>query len=106
MVITESKLKEIISTCIISEIKKAKKKSGLEKFLEKHGIKIVSCNGAAIGFSEKEQKWYGWSHRAIYGFGIGDIPIECYPGKTVKGKKIKTLDQAKEAAIKFSKSVS
>ncbi len=24
-----------------------------------------------IGFSETEQKWYGWSHRAIYGFGIG-----------------------------------
>lgn len=106
MVITESKLKEIISNCIISEVKKSKKKSGLEKFLEKHGIKTVSCNGAAIGFSEKEQKWYGWSHRAIYGFGIGDIPIECYPGKTVKGKKIKTLDQAKQAAIKFSKSVS
>ena len=106
MLITESKLKEIISNCIISEIKKSKKKSGLEKFLDKHGIKTVSCNGSAIGFSEKEQKWYGWSHRAIYGFGIGDIPIECYPGKTVKGKKIKTLDQAKEAAIKFSKSVS
>lgn len=106
MVITESKLKEIISNCIISEIQKSKKKSGLEKFLEKHGITTVSCKGAAIGFSEKEQKWYGWSHRAIYGFGIGDIPIECYPGKTVKGKKIKTLDQAKEAAIKFSKSVS
>ena len=106
MLITEAKLKEIISNCIISEVKKSKKKSGLEKFLEKHGITTVSCNGAAIGFSEKEQKWYGWSHRAIYGFGIGDIPIECYPGKTVKGKKIKTLDQAKEAAIKFSKSVS
>jgi hypothetical protein len=27
----------------------------------------------SIGFSEKEQKWYGWSHRAIYGFGIGSI---------------------------------
>jgi len=26
----------------------------------------------SIGFCEKEQKWYGWSHRAIYGFGIGD----------------------------------
>jgi hypothetical protein len=25
-----------------------------------------------IGFSDKEQKWYGWSHRAICGFGIGD----------------------------------
>lgn len=26
---------------------------------------------ACIGFSETEQKWYGWSHRAIFGFGIG-----------------------------------
>jgi len=26
-----------------------------------------------IGFCEKEQKWYGWSHRAIYGFGIGSV---------------------------------
>ncbi len=25
----------------------------------------------SIGFCEKEQKWYGWSHRAIAGFGIG-----------------------------------
>lgn len=25
----------------------------------------------SIGFCEKEQKWYGWSHRAFYGFGIG-----------------------------------
>lgn len=25
----------------------------------------------SIGFCEKENKWYGWSHRAIYGFGIG-----------------------------------
>lgn len=25
----------------------------------------------SIGFSEKDKKWYGWSHRAIYGFKIG-----------------------------------
>lgn len=25
----------------------------------------------SIGFCDKEQKWYGWSHRAIYGFGVG-----------------------------------
>lgn len=27
----------------------------------------------SIGFCDKEQEWYGWSHRAIYGFGIGYI---------------------------------
>lgn len=31
-----------------------------------------SVNICSIGFNEKEQKWYGWSHRAMYGFGIGD----------------------------------
>jgi len=31
----------------------------------------VAMNSANIGFSEDEQKWYGWSHRAFYGFGIG-----------------------------------
>lgn len=28
-------------------------------------------NMCSIGFCEKEQKWYGWSHRAIFGFGVG-----------------------------------
>lgn len=39
------------------------------------GIKPEKSNPehcvCSIGFCEKEQKWYGWSHRAIYGFGIG-----------------------------------
>lgn len=41
----------------------------------KKGIKPEKANPnnnvCSIGFNEKEQKWYGWSHRAIYGFGIG-----------------------------------
>ena len=41
----------------------------------KKGIKPEKANPThnvcSIGFCEKEQKWYGWSHRAIYGFGIG-----------------------------------
>lgn len=27
-------------------------------------------NICSIGFCKKEQKWYGWSHRAIWGFGL------------------------------------
>ena len=42
----------------------------------KRGIKpelaYPDNNVCSIGFCEKEQKWYGWSHRAIYGFGVGD----------------------------------
>ena len=30
-----------------------------------------------IGFNPEQQKWYGWSHRAIFGFGIGS---ECKKG--------------------------
>lgn len=32
---------------------------------------------ACAGFNPIEKKWYGWSHRAIYGFGIGS---ECVKG--------------------------
>ena len=41
----------------------------------KRGIKPekrTSDSGVcSIGFCHKELKWYGWSHRAIYGFGVG-----------------------------------
>lgn len=26
-----------------------------------------------LGFSEEQDKWYGWSHRAIFGFGVGSV---------------------------------
>jgi hypothetical protein len=35
---------------------------------ESNGGRGRTC---CIGFQPEEQKWYGWSHRAIYGFGIG-----------------------------------
>ncbi len=50
--------------------------------LTKRGIKPQpreidpSANGGrgqtcSIGFCEREQKWFAWSHRAIFGFGVG-----------------------------------
>lgn len=69
---------------------------------ETYGDLTVCC----IGFCEKEQKWYGWSHRAISGFGVGDTPKESFPWGSTKGKEIKTLEEAKEAAIAFAESVS
>ena len=42
---------------------------------KKKGIKPELRNGCSvcsIGFCEREQKWYGWSHRAIFGFRVGD----------------------------------
>jgi hypothetical protein len=35
-------------------------------------VKPGDLRPCSIGFCEREQKWYGWSHRAIHGFGIGD----------------------------------
>jgi len=53
-------------------------------------------------------KWYGWSHRAVYGFGIGDKIKKGDSGYEYLNKEytIKTDDQAKEAAINFADSVS
>jgi hypothetical protein len=45
------------------------------QFLADREITEQLSNG--IGFSIKNKKWYGWSHRAIYGFGIGST---CKPG--------------------------
>lgn len=42
------------------------KKRGIKPELAQPGNNVCS-----IGLCEKEQKWYGWSHRAIFGFGIG-----------------------------------
>lgn len=54
------------------------------KFMLKHGIteQLQSAHAerdhtVAVGYNPKEKKWYGWSHRAIYGFTIGS---ECKKG--------------------------
>jgi len=65
---------------------------------------------ASIAFSEKKQQWYGWSHRAIMGFGIGDalfeedIPwgTEKTPFKEHGYVPCQTLEDAKEAAANFA----
>ena len=77
----------------------------------------------SIGFCEKEQKWYGWSHQAMYGFGIGDKVkkgdsavssgyvegyLEDHPELDYRvpvGFKVKTLEDAKRVAIAFAESV-
>ena len=38
-------------------------------FIQKSNPNHKTCS---IGYSPEENKWYGWSHRAIYGFTIGD----------------------------------
>lgn len=80
-----------------------KKINESKDFFEEHGIEETKCG---VGFSEKEQKWYGWSHRARYGFGIGS---KCKKGDAhYKGKEwtAKTLDDAKRMAEDFAEAVS
>jgi hypothetical protein len=61
----------------------------------------------SIGYSTLDGKWYGWSHRAIKGFGYGDKAETLDPVQSTKSKnEIKTLEEAKQAAIDFAESVS
>lgn len=85
----------------------------------------ADMNGVAcIGFNPTEQKWYGWSHRAMFGFGIGYVAVEgesCttsgyideyikeHPEKDISvpvGFEVKTLEDAKKVARAFAESVS
>jgi hypothetical protein len=77
----------------------------------------------SIGFSEQAQKWYGWSHRALFGFSIGDTVeegdccassgwtdeyLEEHPEADMRlpvGFEAKTLDDARKMAIAFASSV-
>lgn len=78
----------------------------------------------SIGFNEAEQKWYGWSHRAIFGFAVGDVVKEgdccASSGWTEEylaehpeedkslpvGFEAKNLDEARLMAVAFAESVS
>lgn len=57
------------------------KKRGIAPELASPDHKVCS-----VGFCAAEQKWYGWSHRAIYGFGIGSRvkPGDCAYAPTDK----------------------
>ncbi len=78
----------------------------------------------SIGKSEADGKWYGWSHRAVYGFKPGDKIKGKHLGKKVVYKKlpngdydwdngeyepdfvIKDDNHAKQVAITFADNVS
>ena len=48
------------------EFAKVLQGKGIEPEVNKPSHSVCS-----IGFCEKENKWYGWSHRVMYGFTIG-----------------------------------
>lgn len=100
-----------------------------ELLVEKLGLVLIqksqpSDDVCSIGYSPKENKWYGWSHRAICGFGVGDKVNEgdltSESGLTEKytiqhpeedfslpvGYIAKDLNGAKRMAIAFAEAVS
>lgn len=62
---------------------------------------------ANVGYSPSEHKWFGWSHRAFFGFGIGYVVPE---GSTLEkhapGFKAENIEQARGLAVDFANSVS
>ena len=67
----------------------------------------ASHSSNSIGKAESDGAWWGWSHRACYGFKVGDkVKADTVGNKSGKEFVIKTEDQAKEMAISFAKGVS
>ena len=78
---------------------KGKAKVKFQDWLEMTNLKHGTGKGS-------DGKWYGWSHRAVYGFGVGD---KVKKGDIIYKNKeytIKDDAQAKESAQRFSSEVS
>lgn len=102
---------------LIGDVKTAK------YLIVKRGIKPIRASKkhsvCSIGYSKKDKRWYGWSHRSMCGFKKGDklftenyksnipedqrdkIPFIKHGRTTIKNNK-----QAKQAAINFARYVS
>lgn len=93
----------------LSEI--LKEESEIRKNLRKEH-NITKFMAGSIGLDEDKGIWYGWSHRAVFGFKIGDKIFEEDFGDDDTSfakhgsKTIKTLDDAKLSAERFSDYVS
>lgn len=70
------------------------------------GMKSCGDTRHSVAKAEADGKYYGWSHRAIAGFGVGDKVSADTCGNTKGEFIIKTDDQAKQVAIAFAKDIS
>jgi hypothetical protein len=76
-----------------------KEKDSIIQFWIDHEVTLLQgagCKVARIGFSEREQKWYGWSHRAIFGFGVGSEVTKESSGHMPRNK-----EEFMEAQLRF-----
>jgi hypothetical protein len=87
-------------------------------------ISDPSHSVCSIGFNPDEQKWYGWSHRAMHGFEVGDVVkegdvctesgwideyLEAHPEEDKSlsvGFVAENLNGAKSMAVAFAEAVS
>ena len=61
----------------------------------------------SVGWSPRRKKWCGWSHRAIFGFGIGTkLRAKGIVMRLKKDRTIRTLAEAKRYARMFARAVS
>jgi hypothetical protein len=62
----------------------------------------------SFGKSEANGRWYGWSHRAIASFGIGDVVKPTTSGfeRLKEPFTINSEEKAREVAKRFAESVS
>lgn len=71
-------------------------------------LRTPKSSVCSIGYNAAERKWYGWSHRAIYGFGVGARVTKgmCGADYLPKSFVAKTLTDAKRMAEAFAQDVS
>jgi len=97
----------------LTKVQKAKKAHSVASIAFCSDFKKEGLKGKGKG----KEVWIGWSHRASCPFGIGDQLFkqgdfknhkdpDKVPFTKVGKEKIKTLDQAKQAAINFAGYVS
>ena len=71
-IISEQSLQQTAGNNLIST---KKRKESIQSIIKKHELinieRVGTNNKCFIGFSVKEQKWYGICNDNIYGFGIG-----------------------------------
>ena len=63
-----------------------------------------------VGFCPRLQAWWGWSHRAMASFRVGSKVPKDFTGKQYEpgfcGRKLKTLDECRRAALAHAEGVS
>lgn len=62
-------------------------------------LRTPESNVASIGFSVKDGKWYGWSHRALFGFKIGSKVKKGDCGYTPHPKRERGFDAKNQPGV-------